>query len=118
MDMAAPSELAGDGPIEEFGDIDAAVRELRIAQRLARRTGSTGREADVLGTQGVALIAGRTVSGRNALNAAFRQYAGRLQSRMLFRAGNLAEALHPFLPHCRRHVSVVDKGSLCQVKVR
>ena len=102
--MAAPFELAGDGPVEllplalsrpqealerahavlaadpsvldasvarqvigivlrETGDIDAAVRELRTARALARRTGSADREADVLGTLGVALIfAGRTTS--------------------------------------------------------
>ena len=54
--------------LREYGDIDAAVDELRIARRLARRAGSTSREADVLGTLGVALIvAGRTVSGRKAL---------------------------------------------------
>ncbi len=74
--------------LREFGDIDAAVGELRIARRLARRTGSTSREADVLGTLGVALIfAGRTVSGRNALNAALRLSTGHLHDRMLFRRG-------------------------------
>ncbi len=74
--------------LREFGDIDAAVRELRTARRLARRAGSTSREADVLGTLGVALIlAGRSVSGRNALNAAVRQSTGHLHRRMLFRRG-------------------------------
>ena len=127
--MAAPFELAGDGPVEllplalsrpqealerahavlaadpsvldasvarqvigivlrETGDIDAAVRELRTARALARRTGSADREADVLGTLGVALIfAGRTTSGRNALNAAVRQSTGHLHDRMVFRRG-------------------------------
>lgn len=74
--------------LREYGDIDAALHELRIARRLARRTGSTNREADVLGTFGVALIfAGRSVSGRNALDAAVRQSTGHLHRRMLFRRG-------------------------------
>ncbi|MGH3205065.1 MAG: tetratricopeptide repeat protein, partial [Streptosporangiaceae bacterium] len=74
--------------LREYGDIDAALVELRIARRLARRAGSTEREADVLGTLGVALIfAGRSVSGRNALNAAVRQSTGHLHTRMVFRRG-------------------------------
>src|SRR5712692_5449494 len=94
--------LAGDpGPLEasvarqaigivlrEYGDIDAAVSELRIARRLARRAGSTSREADVLATLGVALVfAGRTVSGRNTLDAAVRQSTGQLRGRALLRRG-------------------------------
>ena len=74
----ARTVLAGDpGPLEasvarqaigivlrEYGDIDAAVGELRIARRLARRAGSASREADVLATLGVALVfAGRTRVG-------------------------------------------------------
>ena len=74
--------------LREYGDIDAALVELRIARRLARRAGSDEREADVLGTLGVALIfAGRSVSGRNALNAAVQQSAGHLHTRMVFRRG-------------------------------
>ena len=42
----------------------------------------------MLGTLGVALIfAGRSVSGRNALDAAVRQSTGHLHDRMLFRRG-------------------------------
>ena len=74
--------------LREYGDIEAAVHELRIARRLARRAGSAGREADVLGTLGVALIfAGRSTSGRNALDAAVRQSTGHSHRRMLFRRG-------------------------------
>jgi len=74
--------------LREYGDIDAALVELRIARRLARRAGSDEREADVLGTLGVALIfAGRSVSGRNALNAAVQQSTGHLHTRMVFRRG-------------------------------
>jgi tetratricopeptide (TPR) repeat protein len=74
--------------LREYGDIDAAVGELRTARRLARRAGSAAREADVLGTLGVALIfAGRSISGRNALDAAVQQASGHLRGRMLFRRG-------------------------------
>ena len=74
--------------LREYGDIDAALAELRIARRLALRAGSADREADVLGTLGVALIyAGRSVSGRNVLNAAVQQSTGRLHTRMVFRRG-------------------------------
>jgi tetratricopeptide (TPR) repeat protein len=74
--------------LREYGDIDAAVHELRIARQLARRGGSSALEADVLGTLGVALIfAGRSISGRNALDAAVRQSTGHLKHRMLFRRG-------------------------------
>ena len=74
--------------LREYGDIEEAIAELRIARRLARRARSPGREADVLGALGVALIfAGRSVPGRNALDAAVRQSTGHLHSRMLFRRG-------------------------------
>ena len=50
--------------LREYGDVDAGVRELRSALRLARRTGSAEREADVLGSLGVGLVyAGRTSDG-------------------------------------------------------
>ena len=63
--------------LREFGDIDAAVDELRIARRLARRSNSAEREADLLATLGVTLVfAGRTTAGRNALDAAARQSVG------------------------------------------
>jgi tetratricopeptide (TPR) repeat protein len=74
--------------LREYGDIDAAIAELRIARRLARRAGSADREADVLATLGVALVfAGRTVSGRNTLDAAVLQSTGQLRGRTLLRRG-------------------------------
>ena len=74
--------------LREYGDIDAAIGELRIARRLARRAGSADREADVLATLGVALVfAGRTVLGRNTLDAAVRQSTGQLRGRTLLRRG-------------------------------
>ena len=56
--------------LREIGDVDAAVRELRQARRLARRSGSADREADVLATLGLALVfAGRTAAGRAAASS-------------------------------------------------
>src|SRR5262249_52828168 len=74
--------------LREFGDIDAAVRELRAARRLAQRSGSSDREVDVLATLGVALVfAGRTASGRRALNTPAPQSTGVLNGRVLLRRG-------------------------------
>ncbi|MFI7701223.1 CHAT domain-containing protein [Nonomuraea sp. NPDC049480] len=80
--------------LREFGDIGAAVEELRAARGLARASGSPEREADVLATLGVALVfAGRTASGRNALNAAAQRSAGLLRGRILLRRGGVLLAL-------------------------
>ena len=80
--------------LREFGDIDAAVRELRTAGRLARRGGCADREADVLATLGVALVfAGRTRSGRAALNGAVRRSTGLLRGRSLLRRGGCLRIL-------------------------
>ena len=49
--------------LREVGDIDAAVRELRLACRLARRSGSADREADVLATLGINVDRGQTRKG-------------------------------------------------------
>ncbi|MGH3613815.1 MAG: tetratricopeptide repeat protein, partial [Pseudonocardia sp.] len=74
--------------LREFGDIDKAIAELRIARRLARVARSVEREADVLATLGVALIfAGRTASGRAALDRAVADSTGRQHGRILFRRG-------------------------------
>lgn len=80
--------------LREFGDIDAAVRELETARRLARRSGSAAREADVRATLGVALaFAGRTTAARNTLNAAVRQSSGHLQGQVLLRRGGVLATL-------------------------
>jgi tetratricopeptide (TPR) repeat protein len=74
--------------LREFGDIDAAVRELRTSLRLARRSGVPDRETDVLATLGVTLVnAGRARAGRNALNAAVGGSSGLLRGRTLLRRG-------------------------------
>src|ERR1700753_3017573 len=49
----------------EYGDIDAAIAELRISRRLARRAGSADREADRLCNVGELLVfAGPAVVSR------------------------------------------------------
>jgi tetratricopeptide (TPR) repeat protein len=74
--------------LREFGDVNAGIRELREALRLARLTGSHDREADVLATLGVALVyAGRTTSGLTALNKAASHAAGPAAGRVLERRG-------------------------------
>lgn len=80
--------------LREFGDSDEAVAELRMALRTARLSGSADRETDVLCTLGVALVfAGRTIAGRNALNAAVRQSTGLLHGRSLLRRGGVLAVL-------------------------
>ena len=55
--------------LRDFGDVRAAIRELRLAARLARAAGEPGREADVLTSLGTALVmAGRTEAGVAALD--------------------------------------------------
>lgn len=80
--------------LRETGDIDQAVRQLRLARRLARRSASAAREADVLATLGVALVfAGRTAPGRTALNAAAERSTGLLNGRILLRRGGVLRTL-------------------------
>ena len=80
--------------LREYGDIDAAIGELRTARHLARRAGSTSREADVLATLGLTLVfADRTRSGRNTLDAAVRQSTGNLRVRTLLRRGGALQLL-------------------------
>jgi tetratricopeptide (TPR) repeat protein len=72
----------------EFGDVEAGVREFRMALRLARRARSAGREADVLAALGVALVyAGRTADGLAAFDQAMHQSHGVVLARVLVRRG-------------------------------
>lgn len=74
--------------LREVGDVNAGVRELRAALRLARRTGSAERAADVLASLGVALVyAGRTASGLTAFDQAVQLSSGMLTARVLHRRG-------------------------------
>jgi tetratricopeptide (TPR) repeat protein len=57
--------------LRDFGDVTAAIREFRLAARLARAAADPEREADVLTSLGTALVmAGRTRAGLAALDAA------------------------------------------------
>jgi tetratricopeptide (TPR) repeat protein len=75
--------------LRDFGDVRAGVRELRAALRLALRLGAE-READVLGSLGIALVyAGRTADGLAAFDRAIGLSAGVLLGRVLYRRGNV-----------------------------
>jgi tetratricopeptide (TPR) repeat protein len=72
----------------EFGDVEAGVRELRVALRLARRARSAEREADVFAALGVALVyAGRTADGLTAFDQAMHHSSGVVFARVLVRRG-------------------------------
>ena len=74
--------------LRDFGDIEAAVRESRAALRLARRTGSAEREAEVLSSLGIALVyAGRTAAGLAAFDQAVQRSTSVLAARVLSRRG-------------------------------
>jgi tetratricopeptide (TPR) repeat protein len=74
--------------LRDFGDVEAGVRELRAALRMARRTGLADREADVLATLGVALVfSGRTTAGLSALDLGVARSTGVLAARVLVRRG-------------------------------
>jgi tetratricopeptide (TPR) repeat protein len=74
--------------LRDNGDIDAGVRELRTALRLARQADAPDRETDVLGSLGMALVyAGRTTSGLAAFERAVQMSNGVLKGRVLHRRG-------------------------------
>jgi tetratricopeptide (TPR) repeat protein len=100
--------------LRDIGDVNAGVRELRAALRLARRTGSAEREADVLATLGLALAyAGRTADGLAAFDGALALSSDVLAGRVLYRrgmalleAGRYAAALDDL----RRAVGVLQRA--------
>jgi tetratricopeptide (TPR) repeat protein len=74
--------------VREFGDTEAGIREMREALRLARRSGSAEREAEVLSSLGIALVyAGRTSAGLAAFDRAVQRSAGVTTARVLVRRG-------------------------------
>jgi len=74
--------------LRDIGDVSAGIRELRAALRLARQTGSQEREADILGSLGLAFVyAGRTASGYAAFDRAVQMSSGVLKGRVLHRRG-------------------------------
>ena len=72
--------------LRDTGDVGAGVSELRTALRLARRTGSAEREADVLASLGLTLAyAGRAARGLAAFDRALQLSSGVLAGRVLHR---------------------------------
>jgi len=100
--------------LREVGDVDAGVRDLRSALRLARRVGSAEREADVLGSLGVALVyAGRTADGLAAFNRALDLSGGVLAGRVLHRRGLMLWTLGRYpeaLDDLRRAVRILQRA--------
>jgi tetratricopeptide (TPR) repeat protein len=96
------------------GDIDAGVRELRVALRLARRTGSSEREADVLSSLGAALIyAGKTSQGLAYFERAVQLASDWSLGRVLNRRAALLWALGrytPALEDLRRAVALLQRA--------
>jgi tetratricopeptide (TPR) repeat protein len=100
--------------LRDVGDVDEGIRELRAALRLARRTGSAEREADVLATLGLALgCAGRTADGLAAFDCALRLSSGELAGRVLHRRGIVLWTLGRYaaaLDDFHRAVSVLQRA--------
>jgi tetratricopeptide (TPR) repeat protein len=91
---ASVAHQAASVVLRDLGDTEAAVRESRAALRLARRTGSAEREADVLASLGLALVyAGRTAVGLAAFDQAVQRSTGILAARVLARRGVVLRAL-------------------------
>ncbi|MFJ5779215.1 CHAT domain-containing protein [Streptomyces sp. NPDC093094] len=70
----------------DFGDMRLALHHLRRARDCAARADSAEREADVLGTLGVALVhAGRTRQGLAAFERGVLRGSGHTRARVLYR---------------------------------
>ncbi|MCX5262488.1 CHAT domain-containing tetratricopeptide repeat protein [Streptomyces sp. NBC_00199] len=70
----------------DWGDVRLALEHLRRARDLAARSDSAEREADVLGTLGVALVhAGRTRQGLAAFERGVARGTGHTRARVLYR---------------------------------
>jgi tetratricopeptide (TPR) repeat protein len=100
--------------LRDFGDVQAGLQELRRALSLARRTGSAGREADVLGSLGGAFVyAGRTAEGLAALDRAIPLSSGQLKGRVLHRRGMVLWTLGRFpaaLTDFRQAISLLRRA--------
>jgi tetratricopeptide (TPR) repeat protein len=100
--------------LRDVGDLDAGVRELRAALRLALRTGSRDREADVLAALGAALVyAGRTTDGLATFSRAVDLASGVLAGRVLHRRGMVLWTLGRYaaaLDDLRRAISVLRRA--------
>jgi CHAT domain-containing protein len=88
--------------LREFSDVKAGIIELRKALRLARLTGSTEREADVLASLAVALVyAGRSAAGLATFDRALQLSSGVLAGQVLHRRSIALLALG-------RHAAALD----------
>jgi tetratricopeptide (TPR) repeat protein len=100
--------------LRDIGDVHAGVRELRAALRLARRTGAAQREADVLGSLGIAFVhAGRTADGLAAFERAIQLSTGVLLGRVLHRRGIVLWNLGRYstaLDDFRRAIGVLQRA--------
>ncbi len=100
--------------LRDLGDTQAGVREMREALRLARRTGSAEREADVLSSLGTALVfAGRTAAGLAAFDQAVQRSTGVLAAQVLARRGPVLYILGRYLAaleDLRHAVAVLRRG--------
>jgi tetratricopeptide (TPR) repeat protein len=100
--------------LRDFGDVNAAIRELRIALRYARAAGSQERQADVLASLGAAFVyAGRTRSGLASLDAAVSKASGVTAGRVLMRRGGTLLVLgrhREALADLRRSVAVLRRA--------
>ncbi|HKB31919.1 MAG TPA: hypothetical protein VKD26_13930, partial [Streptosporangiaceae bacterium] len=100
--------------LRDFGDVNAAIRELRAALRLAHAAGSPERQADVLASLGAALVyAGRTRAGLASLDAAVGKVSGVPAGRVLMRRGGTLLVLgrhREALDDLRRAVTVLRRA--------
>ena len=98
----------------DFGDMRIALTHLRRARDLAARADSADREADVLGTLGVALVhAGRTRQGLAAFERGVARGSGLTRARVLYRRAYVWWVLgrHPeALEDVRRAISVLRQA--------
>jgi tetratricopeptide (TPR) repeat protein len=100
--------------LRDVGDVGAGIREFRRALRCAEQIGSAEREADVLGSLGIALaFAGRTADALAAFDRAIALSSGPLTGRVLHRRGHVlwtlgrhAAALEDF----RRAVGILQRA--------
>jgi tetratricopeptide (TPR) repeat protein len=98
--------------LRDTGDVNAGVRELRAALRIALLTGLADREADVLGSLGIALVqAGRTTVGLATLDHAIQLSSGESKGRVLYRRGYMLWTLGRYsaaLDDLRRAIGVLQ----------
>jgi tetratricopeptide (TPR) repeat protein len=100
--------------MREVGDVEAGVRHLRSALRLARRTGLREREVEVLGSLGVGLVyAGRTTAGLAAFKRAIELSSGAATGRILHLRGTTLWALGQHasaLEDCQRAIGALQRA--------